>query len=154
MGIGDWGLGIGDWGLGEVTLYNISDYKYGYSGANNRALNSIAIDGGEYYRTAYFQNLESSNEYIVAQRVIKNIFKEEKSFNYEKEIELYNGDVNISVILLNPNDINFEGKITIKVETSQIIFSNYKTEFYIGDPVLENQGEDIYKELKIGRAHV
>ena len=111
--------------LGEVTLYNISDYIYGYSGVNNRALNSIAIDGGEYYRTAYFQNLESSNEYIVAQRVIKNIFKEEKSFNYEKEIELYNGDVNISVILLNSNNINFEGKITIKVETSQIIFSNY-----------------------------
>jgi hypothetical protein len=60
----------------------------------------------------------------------------------------------ITLELINEMISNFKSNITFKKRFDdykkmfdQLYKEYYKTEFYIGDPVLENQGEDIYKEL-------
>ena len=113
--------------LGRVKLYDIFDYNWGFAGNMKEGLTCVAIEGGDYYRSGYNLNIESSNEFFVAKKVIYNLFQEEKTtLNYENETEINIGSkFNISVILLNTSKINLEGKITVKVETSKIIDANY-----------------------------
>ena len=113
--------------LGQVTGYNISDFINGYGGNWEGAIRCIAIEGGDYYRSGYNLDIESSNEFFVAKKVIYNLFQEEKTaLNYDNETEINIGSkFNISVILLNTSKINLEGKIIVKVESSKIIDANY-----------------------------
>ena len=115
-----------DW-FADVTLYNISDIN-GYCGNLNGPITCVAISGGEYYRSAYGQKIECSNENSIAIKTIRNIFGfDEETFYYDKEIQIESEPIgNISVILLNANEINLEGKIIIKVEKSNIIYANYE----------------------------
>ena len=115
------GRGKTSW-FGRVSRYDIYDYDWGYSGNLREALTCIAIDGGDYYRSGYNTEIDSSNEFFVAQKVIKELFHVEKSIlNYENETDInIMPKFNISVVLLNTSKINLEGKITIKLNLVEL----------------------------------
>ena len=111
-----------DW-LNATKEYNISNN--GYTGILGYPINGIFIFGDDYYAAGYkFSNC--SNEKEVAKKIIQKMFGKNLSVIYYNETEIYNNNKILTTIqLLNINEINFKGSITIKFENNTIIVEDW-----------------------------
>ena len=112
--------------------YDIYNSSGGYAGNLSTAFCSILIYGNEYYRNSdTHANDLCSYEEDVAKRIIYNLFGDKlrynltynSTYNYfnETPIEIIrNENISASAILLKPKNINIKGKLTIKIENSNI----------------------------------
>ena len=94
----------------------------------------------------YFPKIELILNIIKENENLENFFVNKNKNNTKENI--------ITLELINEMISNFKSNINFKKRLDdykrmfdQLYKEYYKTEFYIGDPVLENQVEDIYKEL-------
>ena len=122
--------------LEEISEYDINNSSFGFTGSLGEGIYSIIIYGDEYYRAGVYQNFNCSNEKIVAKNFIINTFGEEiiydkfendLNINYN-EIEIYKDqktNSNFTVHLLNISEINFRGKMIIKIEEKSVIYTNF-----------------------------
>ena len=128
---------------GEVEGYNTTDpngwlpysqefnREKGFASRVGMPLMAFIVHGDEIYRCSDTHRPQylASNEKLVAQRVIYNLFEINCTFNnYDNEIKIDTpGDkkINVTVILLKRDKINFEGKLRIKIEKEKIIKTNY-----------------------------
>ena len=92
--------------------------------------------------------------YFPGVELILNIYKENESLTNFFENRNKNKEKIISLELINEmilkikSNVNFKKRFDgYKRMFDQLRKEYHKTEFYIGDPVLENQKEEIYKEL-------
>jgi hypothetical protein len=125
-----------DW-LGLISGYDINDSLYGFAGVLGKDMYSIYIFGDEYYRAGVKRDdANCSNEKALAKNFIINVFGEEEIYNNfpndlnisYTEIEIYKDqktNTNFTVLLLNTSEINFKGKMTIKIEQKSIIYKNF-----------------------------
>ncbi len=129
-----------DWEIPEKTGYDIHNPNE-YSGKLGFPIQGFYTYGNEYYRSGY--NLgNSSNEREVAKRVIYDIFEKNYTLNYENETEIINDSkIKITILLLNSSEINYKGKIMIKINDGKIVNSNYK--HFINNNLIKNINEII-----------
>ena len=131
----------GGW-TGLVEGYNISDEsgwlpfspedneKKGFAAQMGNPVTGYCVYGSEVYRCSddHEKQYLCSNEKLVAERVIRNLFRINDTFNnYDKEkIIDVSGDkiINVTIKLLKRDKINFKGKIKIKIENENIARKN------------------------------
>ena len=100
-----------------------------YAGNLNLPIKAITIEGGEKYRAS--DNIASNlctNEKLLLKRIINNLFDYNctRDYNYNNETSIIiNENINVSVILLKPRNLNFKGSIKIKIEKRKIKKANY-----------------------------
>ena len=129
--------------LENSSGYNISDNENGYVGIFNKPLYAIFIFGDEYYRIAC-ETYDSSHEKSVAGRVIKNLF--DKIYNKDEKDIYRDNNINITISFINIKDINYGGKITMKIENDEIIYKSYNNS--ISDSLNQILKEAINLDIK------
>ena len=111
-----------DW-LEETNEYNISNN--GYTGELGNKINGFYIFGDDYYGAGRFF-INCSNEKEVAKNITQPLFGKMLSDIYYNETEIYkNNKILVKIQLLNINEINFKGTITIKIEKNAIIDADW-----------------------------
>lgn len=114
----------------NIIKFNISE-EDGYTGMLGDEADAIYVYGDEYYRAGQV-NSDCSHENEVARRIIGAFFGKEEytnMYNYlhEKETNISlkkDTKINITVRLLKPYEINYNGKMTYKTEFKKVIDKN------------------------------
>ena len=113
-----------DW-LDETNEYNISNNN-GYTGKIGQEINAIYIFGDDYYAAGYKINRSCSNEKEIGKNIALKLFGNNISVIYYNETEIYNNTkILIKTQLLNINEINFKGTITITIENNIMIYADW-----------------------------
>ena len=118
------------WPDNAIFDYDIHNSTGGYAGKIGSPIVGILIYGNEYYRVSdtHEENL-CSYERVVAKRIVNNLFGKNLIYNYDNETKIEiqkNENINVSVILLKPYNINQKGNISIKIEKSRLAKNNYR----------------------------
>ena len=121
------------WSTINITKYDINS-EDGYGGILGEPMNAILIYGDDYYRTAF--NIDKcTNEKYVAKNLIRPLFeKGEIDINYDENIIDNSNYKKITIQLVNISEINFKGKIIIRIKNNSINDEDF--------------GEDISSDLK------
>ena len=146
--------------LTPINYYNYNNFCYPLWMHNKKELSLCQIITGFFEQqilVAYEYFFYSKKIYFFPKiELILNMIKENENLeNFFMNKNKNKSKENIITLeLINEMISNFKSNITFKKRFDdykkmfdQLYKEYYKTEFYIGDPVLENQGEDIYKEL-------
>ena len=131
-----------------------------YAGIYDIFIERIAISGKEKYCFGYYDT--SSFEREVSWRIINRAFKipeyikhiDSLQYNYNNETEVTNFEknINITIILLHPNSINYKGKIRLKIIDQSI---NYRYGEELIDQNLKNYlKEKIDFDYDIIKSHI
>ena len=109
--------------LEETNEYNISNN--GYTGQLGHCINGLYVFGDDYYGSGY-KMTNCSNEKEISKNITRKLFGTILSTIYYNETEIYNNNtILITIQLLNINEINFKGKISIKFEKNIIINADW-----------------------------
>ena len=113
-----------NWETPSIKKYDIYDPN-GYSGTLGKPMQGFYIFGNEYYRSGYGLS-GSSAENEVAKRISYNLSKNNYSFNYENETQIFNNTkIKMTILLLNVSNVNYDGKIILNIGKNKVINSNY-----------------------------
>jgi len=120
----------------ETTKYDINNID-GYSGELGNKTILIAIEGNESYSGGYYFK-PCSCEKKIANFIFKDLFEnyDEPNMNYKEEISINKDNQNkiyFTAQLINTSEINFKGKLIIKIKNGEVISSNINNfEQFIG----------------------
>ena len=145
-----------DW-LTLVNYHNYHNFCYPTWMHDNKELSLCQIISGFFEQ----QILVAYEYFFYSKKIyffpgidsILNIYKENENLanffiNRNTNKEIITSELVNEMILKIKSNVNFKKRFDdYKKMFDQLRKDYHKTEFYIGDPVLENQGEDIYKEL-------